>query len=96
MPLCYALQGVVTELSFLAKPYQLNGCNDQMVLVDSLEGDKSDTPTTHGDPWHGLNHGPAHDHDYDHDHGHDSRGLSIHDSDLGPRHLMHSGYFNTT
>ena len=39
--LCNALQGAVPELSFLAKPHQPNGHNDQMVLVDPLEGDKS-------------------------------------------------------
>ena len=33
-----------------------------MVLVDPLEEDKSDTPTIHGHPWHGLNH--KHDHDH--------------------------------
>ena len=47
--LFYALQGAVPELSFLAKPCQPNGQYDQMVLVDPLEGDKSDIPTTH--PW---------------------------------------------
>ena len=62
MPLCYAmqcnaLQGAVPELSFLAKPHQPSGHDDQMILVDPLEGDKSDTPTTHGHPWHGL--GPS-------------------------------------
>ena len=46
--LCNALQGAVPELNFLAKPHQPNEHDDQMVLVDPLEGDKSDTPTTHG------------------------------------------------
>ena len=90
--LCYALQGAVPELSFLAKPHQPNGHDDQMVLVDPLEGDKSDTPTTHGHPWHGLDHGPAHNHDHNHDHGPDSHSLSNHDPDLGPQHFMHLGY----
>ena len=43
--LCYALQRAVPELSFLAKPRQFSGHDDQMVLVDKL-----DTPTTHGHP----------------------------------------------
>ena len=34
--LCNALQGAVPELSFLAKPRQPNGHDDQMVLVDPL------------------------------------------------------------
>ena len=107
MPLCYAmlcyamlymlcLQGAVPELSFLAKPCQPNGHDDQMVLVDPLEGDKLDTPTTHGHPWHGLDHEPAHNHDHNHDHGPDSHSLSSHDPDLGPRHFMHVGYSSTT
>ena len=55
MPLCYtmlcnALQGAVPELSFLAKPWQPNGHDDQMILVDPIKGDKSDTPITHGHP----------------------------------------------
>ena len=50
--LCYAMlcKGAVPALSFLAKPHQPNGHDNQMVLVDSLEGNKSDTPTTHGHP----------------------------------------------
>ena len=55
MPLYYAilynaLQGAVPELSFLAKPRQPNGHNNQIVLVDLFEGDKLDAPTTHGFP----------------------------------------------
>ena len=42
--LCYVLQGTVLKLSFLAKPHQPNGYNDQVICVDSLEGDRSDTP----------------------------------------------------
>ena len=38
---CYALQGALPKLSFLSKLCQPNGHNDQMVLVDPLEGDKS-------------------------------------------------------
>ena len=45
--LCYALQGAVLELSFLAKLCQPNGHYEQMVLVDPLEGDKLDIPTSH-------------------------------------------------
>ena len=48
--LCYALQGVVSELSFLAKPCQPNRYEDYMALVDPLEGYELDTPTTHGHP----------------------------------------------
>ena len=54
--LCYALQGAAPELSFLAKPCQPTGHDEQMVLVDPLEVNKSNTPTTHGHPWHGLKH----------------------------------------
>ena len=80
--LCYALQAAIPELLFLAKPRQPNGHDDQMVLVDPLEGDKSDTPTTHGHPWYGLNHGPAHNHKHNYNHGPDSHSLSNHDPDL--------------
>ena len=43
MPLYYAMlyyniQGAVFKLSFLAKPCQPNGYNDQMVLVSPLKG----------------------------------------------------------
>ena len=62
-----------------------------MVLVDPLEGDKSDTPTTHGYPRYGLDHRPVHEHHHNYDHGPDSYGLSIHDPDLGPWNLMHVG-----
>ena len=53
MPLGYAmlynaLQGAVLKLSFFAKPHQPNGHDDQMILVDPLEGDKLDIPTIHG------------------------------------------------
>ena len=88
--LCNALKGAVPELSFLAKPYQPNGHDDQM------EGDKLDTPTTHGHPWHGLNHRPAHNHDHDYDYTPNSYGLSSHDLDLRPRHFMHVDCFSTT
>ena len=46
--LCYALQGVVSELSFLAKSCQPNRHNNQMALVDCLEAYELDTPTTYG------------------------------------------------
>ena len=98
--LCYAMLCFTKEqflnIIFLAMPLQPNGHDDQMVLVDPLEGDKSDTPTIHRHPWHGLDHGPAHDHDHNHDHGLDSHGLSSHDPDLGPQHFMHVGYSSTT
>ena len=48
--LCYALQGAVLELNFLAKPCQPNRCDDQIAMVDLFEGDKPNTPTTHGHP----------------------------------------------
>ena len=101
MPLCYtmlscALQGAVPQLSFLAKPHQPNGYNNQMVLVDLLEGDKSDTPTTHGCSQHRLNYGPAHDYDHNHDYGPDIHNLSSHDPDLRPQNFMHVGYSSTT
>ena len=86
--LCFALQGAVSELSFMAKPCQPNGYDNQMVLIDPFEGDKSDTPTIYGHPWHGHNHGPAHDHDYNHNHSHESHSLSSHNPDLRPRHFM--------
>ena len=46
--LCYALQRAVLKLIFLPKSHQTNGYDDQMALVDPLEGFKSDTFTTHG------------------------------------------------
>ena len=91
-----ALQGAVSRLSFLAKPHQPNGYDDQMVLVEPLEGDKSDTPTTYGHPWHGLYHRPAHNQDHNHDHGPNSHGLSCYDPDLGPCHFLHMGYSSIT
>ena len=94
--LCYALQGVVPKLSFLAKLTQPNGYNEQMVLVDPLEGDKLDTPTTHRHLWHGLDHGPAHNHNHSHDQGPDYHGLSNHDPNFGPQHLTHVHYSSTT
>ena len=53
MPKCYAvqyytLQVAVPELSFLVYPHHPSGHDDDMVMVDPLEGDKLDTPTTHG------------------------------------------------
>ena len=42
--LCYALQGAVPKLSFLAKTCWPNGNDDQMALVDPLEGYKTYTP----------------------------------------------------
>ena len=93
---CYALQGAVPELSFLAKLYQPYGHDDQMVWVDSFEGDKSYNPTNHGHPWHGLDHGPAYYYDHNHNHGPDSHGLSNHDLNLGPWHFMHMGYSSIT
>ena len=92
---CYALEGAIPELSFLAKPHQPNGHDNQMVLVAPLEGNKSDTPTTHRHPWHLLNYRCAHNYDQNHDNGHDSHGLSSHEPDLGPRHFMHVGYSST-
>ena len=94
--ICYALQGAVPELSFLAKPHLPNGHDDQIVLVDPLEEDKLDTPTTHGHPWHGLDHGPAHDHEHNHYHVPDSHCLSSHEPDLGPWYFMQVGYSSTT
>ena len=94
--LCYTLQGAILVLSFLAKPCQPNKHDDQMVLVDPLEGDKLDTPTTHGYLWYGLNHGPAHNHGHDYNHGPDSHGLGSLDSDLGTWHFMHVGCSSTT
>ena len=93
---CYALQEAVPELSFFAKPHQSNGHDKQMVLVDPLEGDKSDNPITYGHPWHGLNYRLAHDNDHYHDHGSDSHGLGNHNPDLGPWHLMHVAYSSFT
>ena len=96
MPLCYAmqccaLQRAVPEPSFLAKPHQPNVYDNQMVPVDTLEGYKLDTPTTHGYLRHGLDHWPAHNHDCNHNHGLDSHGLSNHDPDLWPQHFMRVG-----
>ena len=82
--LCYALQRAAIELTFLAKPCQPNGHDDQMVLVDPLEGDELDTPTMYGHPLHGVYHRPAHDHDHNYNHGPDSHGLSNHNLTLGP------------
>ena len=95
--LCNALQRAVHELSFfLAKPYQPNGHDGQMILVDPLEVDKSDTPNTHRHLWHRFSHRPAHDHDHNHNHSPDSLSLGSHDPDLGPQHSMHVGYSSTT
>ena len=94
--LCYTLQGAVPELIFLVKSYQPKGHDDQMVLVDPLEEDKSDTPTTYAHPWHWLNHGPAYNHDHNHSHGYDSHGHSSYEPDFGPQHFMHMGYSSST
>ena len=94
--LCKALQGAVLKLSFLAEPHQPNRHDNQMILVDDFEGDKSDTPTTYGNPWHGLDHEPAYDHNHKYDHAPDSHGLSNHDPDLGPQHFMQVGCSSTT
>ena len=82
--LCYALQGAVPKLSFLAKPCQPNGHDDQIILADPLVGDKLDTPTTHGHLWHGPNHEPAHNYNYSHDHSLNNHSLSSRDTDLRP------------
>ena len=57
--LCYALQGAVPELSFLAKPHQPNRHDFQRDLGDSSFGCESDN--THRHSWHEPNYGPAHD-----------------------------------
>ena len=46
--LCFARSSFLTQ--FLAKPCQPNRHDDQMARVDPLEGHKSDTLTTHGNP----------------------------------------------
>ena len=96
MPLCYAmlcnvLQGALPKLSFLAKPCKHNRHDNQMTLVDPLEGDKSNTPITHGHSWYGLDHEPAHDHDHNYNHGPDSHGLSNHGPNRKPWNFMHVG-----
>ena len=90
--LCYDLQRVFPELSFFTKPHQINGYDDQTVLVDPLKKYWLDTPTTHGYLWHGFDHRAAHNHD----HGLDSDGLSSHGPNLGPQHLKHLGFSCTT
>ena len=82
--LFHNLQRAVLKLSFLAKPCHPNGHDDQMALVDPLEGYELYTPTTHGHSWHDPNHGPAHDHYHNYNHSPDSDGLCSHDPDLGP------------
>ena len=94
--LCYALQRAVPELSFLAKPRQFSGHDDQMVLVDKL-----DTPTTHWASIAWAQPRAAYDYDYNHDHGPDSHspdshGLSSHNPDLMPHSFIHVGYSSTT
>ena len=94
--LCFALQTAVSDLSFLAKPHQANEHDDQIALVDPHEAYKSDTPTTHRHPWHGPNHGPAHDHNHNYGLGHDNHDFSSPDPNLGPQHFMHLNYCSTT
>ena len=94
--LCYALQGAVPELSFIAKPYQPNRHDDKIVLVDPLEGEELDTPTTYEHPRHGHNHEPAHDHYHSHNYSPDRHVLSNHNPDLGPQHFMNVGYSSAT
>ena len=45
--LCYSMQGVVLELSYLVKSHKPNGHNNQMDIVDLPEGYELDTFTTH-------------------------------------------------
>ena len=71
----------------MVKPCQPNVHDNQIALVDPLEGYKADTPTANGHLWHRPNHRLAHNHDHKHDHGPDSHGLSRHDPDLRPKHL---------
>ena len=59
--LCYAFQGAIIKLGFLAKPYQPKGYDDQMALVDPPEGYELDNLATHGYIWQGPNHRPVHD-----------------------------------
>ena len=93
--LCYTLQGAVPALIFLAKHYQPNGHNNQMALVDPLEGYELDTLTTRVHPWDGPDNGPAHNNDYNYGHKPDIHGFSCHDPALGRWHFMHLGYSTT-
>ena len=67
--LCNALQGAVPELSFLAKPCQPNGHDDQMILVDPLRETSRIPLLLMGIHGMGSDHEPAHNYDHNYNHG---------------------------